>query len=88
MDPQRRGNGPGDNRSFFLSLVGFFLESGLHEHGAYLVDSLWDCAGSRLRDWDTATGMLLGNGESYTGINWDKLGMGLGHGDRDVTGER
>ncbi|XP_066064572.1 cohesin subunit SA-3 isoform X5 [Chamaea fasciata] len=62
LDPQRHGAGPGDNRSFFLRLVGFFLGSELHDHAAYLVDSLWDCAGSRLRDWDTAAGMLLAPG--------------------------
>ncbi|NXS55892.1 STAG3 protein, partial [Brachypteracias leptosomus] len=31
----------------------------LHEHAAYLVDSLWDCAGPRLRDWDTISALLL-----------------------------
>uniref|UniRef100_A0A8B9SHF8 Cohesin subunit SCC3/SA HEAT-repeats domain-containing protein n=1 Tax=Anas platyrhynchos TaxID=8839 RepID=A0A8B9SHF8_ANAPL len=31
----------------------------LHQHAAYLVDSLWDCAGTQLRDWDTAGGLLL-----------------------------
>ncbi|KAM4754593.1 LOW QUALITY PROTEIN: cohesin subunit SA-3-like [Cyanocitta cristata] len=40
-------------------LADFFLHSQLHEHAAYLVDSLWDCAGSLLRDWDTATALLL-----------------------------
>ncbi|XP_032940131.1 cohesin subunit SA-3-like [Catharus ustulatus] len=60
LEPESPGPGPGANRGFFLRLLRFFLGSQLHEHGAYLVDSLWDCAGSRLRDWDTATGMLLG----------------------------
>nr|XP_013798513.1 PREDICTED: cohesin subunit SA-3 [Apteryx mantelli mantelli] len=31
----------------------------LHEHAAYLVDSLWDCAGPRLRDWETMSALLL-----------------------------
>ncbi|NXL54670.1 STAG3 protein, partial [Podilymbus podiceps] len=31
----------------------------LHEHAAYLVDSLWDCAGPRLRDWETISALLL-----------------------------
>ncbi|NWZ60641.1 STAG3 protein, partial [Haliaeetus albicilla] len=31
----------------------------LHEHAAYLVDSLWDCAGPRLRDWETISTLLL-----------------------------
>ncbi|XP_051632577.1 cohesin subunit SA-3-like [Manacus candei] len=60
LDPQKHGNGNGDNKTFFQLLVTFFLDSELHEHAAYLVDSLWECAGSRLRDWDTATGLLLG----------------------------
>eukprot|EP00064_Thunnus_orientalis_P013981 superscaffoldBa00002361_g14022 len=30
-----------------------------HEHGAYLVDSLWGVAGSELRDWETMTALLL-----------------------------
>ncbi|XP_050194875.1 LOW QUALITY PROTEIN: cohesin subunit SA-3-like [Myiozetetes cayanensis] len=59
LDPQKHGNGNGDNRTFFRRLVTFFLDTELHEHAAYLVDSLWDCAGPRLRDWDTATGLLL-----------------------------
>ncbi|NXT36598.1 STAG3 protein, partial [Pelecanoides urinatrix] len=33
--------------------------SQLHEHAAYLVDSLWDCAGPRLRDWETISALLL-----------------------------
>ncbi|XP_077049166.1 cohesin subunit SA-3-like [Agelaius phoeniceus] len=53
--------GAGDSRGFLLGLARFFLQAELHEHGAYLVDALWDCAGQRLRDWDTATAMLLGN---------------------------
>lgn len=30
-----------------------------HEHGAYLVDSLWTAAGAELRDWDVMTALLL-----------------------------
>ena len=30
-----------------------------HEHGVYLVDSLWGVAGSELRDWETMTTLLL-----------------------------
>ncbi|XP_059693681.1 cohesin subunit SA-3-like isoform X2 [Haemorhous mexicanus] len=62
LDPARHGDG--DPGSFQRSLLRFFLRSALHEHAAYLVDSLWDCAGSHLRDWDTATGLLLGTGTS------------------------
>lgn len=31
----------------------------LHEHAAYLVDSLWRVAGSELRDWEIMTTFLL-----------------------------
>ncbi|KAM4820558.1 cohesin subunit SA-3 isoform 2-T2 [Thomomys bottae] len=46
-------------RNFFYLLTAFFVESELHEHAAYLVDSLWDCAGFRLKDWENLAGMLL-----------------------------
>ncbi|XP_069655750.1 cohesin subunit SA-3 isoform X2 [Haliaeetus albicilla] len=63
LDPQRgAGREPsrdGDNRTFFRLLLAFFIESELHEHAAYLVDSLWDCAGPRLRDWETISTLLL-----------------------------
>ncbi|KAF1516199.1 Cohesin subunit SA-3, partial [Eudyptes sclateri] len=63
LDPQREaGREPshdGDNRIFFRLLLAFFIESELHEHAAYLVDSLWDCAGPRLRDWETISALLL-----------------------------
>ncbi|XP_071588596.1 LOW QUALITY PROTEIN: cohesin subunit SA-3-like, partial [Heliangelus exortis] len=50
---------PGATKNFFRLLLNFFLESELHEHAVYLVDSLWDCAGSQLEDWDTITSLLL-----------------------------
>ncbi|NXU23523.1 STAG3 protein, partial [Thalassarche chlororhynchos] len=63
LDPQRERGGEssrdGDNRTFFRLLLAFFIESELHEHAAYLVDSLWDCAGPRLRDWETISALLL-----------------------------
>ncbi|XP_042653951.1 cohesin subunit SA-3 isoform X2 [Tyto alba] len=63
LDPQRgvdrEPSRDGDNRVFFRLLLAFFIESELHEHAAYLVDSLWDCAGPRLRDWDTISALLL-----------------------------
>ncbi|XP_035170125.1 cohesin subunit SA-3-like, partial [Oxyura jamaicensis] len=72
--------GTGDNRTFFRLLLAFFIESELHQHAAYLVDSLWDCAGARLRDWDTAGGLLLeeapGEGGQLggTGRHWEGTG--------------
>ncbi|NWS65090.1 STAG3 protein, partial [Chunga burmeisteri] len=63
LDPEREVDREpsrnGDNRTFFQSLLAFFIESELHEHAAYLVDSLWDCAGPRLRDWETISALLL-----------------------------
>ncbi|MGH0157995.1 UNVERIFIED_CONTAM: hypothetical protein FKN15_034697 [Acipenser sinensis] len=35
----------------------------LHEHAAYLVDSLWDSAGTLLRDWERITELLLEGAE-------------------------
>ncbi|CAJ1058981.1 cohesin subunit SA-1 [Xyrichtys novacula] len=45
--------------SFIQILISFYIQSEFHEHGAYLVDSLWSSAGSELRDWETMTALLL-----------------------------
>ncbi|XP_062457485.1 cohesin subunit SA-2-like isoform X2 [Rhea pennata] len=45
------------------TLIRFFLESELHKHVAYLVDSLWDWAGKFLKDWECMTTLLLKNTE-------------------------
>ncbi|XP_029113462.1 cohesin subunit SA-1 isoform X2 [Scleropages formosus] len=52
--------------AFLLLLVSFFIQTEFHEHAMYLVDSLWDCAGKELRDWETMTSMLL----QEKGQNW------------------
>ncbi|NWU12009.1 STAG2 protein, partial [Cephalopterus ornatus] len=44
-------------------LIHFFLESELHKHVAYLIDSLWDWAGKCLKDWECMTTLLLKNAE-------------------------
>ncbi|KAM6291536.1 cohesin subunit SA-2-like [Porphyrio hochstetteri] len=44
-------------------LIRFFLESELHKHVVYLVDSLWDWAGTLLKDWECMTTLLLKNAE-------------------------
>lgn len=36
-----------------------FDVSQLHEHGAYLVDSLWECGSELLKDWETMISLLL-----------------------------
>uniref|UniRef100_A0A803T4Q9 Cohesin subunit SA n=1 Tax=Anolis carolinensis TaxID=28377 RepID=A0A803T4Q9_ANOCA len=43
------------------TLIIFFLESELHSHVTYLVDSLWDWALSVLKDWECMTALLLEN---------------------------
>ncbi|XP_069826922.1 cohesin subunit SA-2-like isoform X2 [Dendropsophus ebraccatus] len=40
-------------------LLDFFLESKLHDHVTYLVDSLWDCMPGFLKDWQCMTSILL-----------------------------
>ncbi|XP_077387251.1 cohesin subunit SA-2 [Festucalex cinctus] len=53
-------NGDGTNSDFFQILISFYFQSEfLHEHGIYLVDSLWDVAGSELKDWECMTSLLL-----------------------------
>ncbi|XP_007954074.1 cohesin subunit SA-3 [Orycteropus afer afer] len=56
---RERHQSPRSQRTFFHLLLTFFVESELHNHAAYLVDSLWDCAGSQLKDWDSLTSLLL-----------------------------
>ncbi|KAJ0049771.1 hypothetical protein NL108_003532, partial [Boleophthalmus pectinirostris] len=53
-----------DNAAFIQMMIAFYIQSKCQEHGAYLVDSLWNVAGSELRDWETMTAYLL----SDTGI--------------------
>uniref|UniRef100_UPI0037E9BAFF cohesin subunit SA-1-like n=1 Tax=Semicossyphus pulcher TaxID=241346 RepID=UPI0037E9BAFF len=48
-----------DHATFFQILISFYIQSEFHEHGAYLVDSLWAVAGSELRDWETMAALLL-----------------------------
>ncbi|XP_036910849.1 cohesin subunit SA-3 [Sturnira hondurensis] len=56
---RERRRSPLAQRTFFHLLLSFFVESELHDHAAYLVDSLWDCAGSQLKDWESLTSLLL-----------------------------
>uniref|UniRef100_UPI00398F70BE cohesin subunit SA-1-like n=1 Tax=Pristiophorus japonicus TaxID=55135 RepID=UPI00398F70BE len=58
------------NGEFIKLLLTFFLESELHEHCAYLVDSLWDHTGPVLRDWEGMTELLLEEiGEDEEGLS-------------------
>nr|XP_025720514.1 cohesin subunit SA-3 isoform X4 [Callorhinus ursinus] len=61
---RQRRRSPRAQRTFFHLLLSFFVESELHNHAAYLVDSLWDCAGSQLKDWESLTSLLLEKDQS------------------------
>ncbi|XP_020834836.1 cohesin subunit SA-3 isoform X3 [Phascolarctos cinereus] len=60
-------------RNFFYLLLAFSMESELHDHAAYLVDSLWDCAGSQLKDWESLTGLLLEKDQSLGDVQENTL---------------
>lgn len=45
--------------SFFSHLISPSDVLQLHEHGAYLVDSLWECGSELLKDWETMISLLL-----------------------------
>ncbi|NWR63871.1 STAG2 protein, partial [Bucorvus abyssinicus] len=61
---QPKGAGkPGTSTNQLKRLIRFFLESELHKHVAYLIDSLWDWAGKFLKDWECMTTLLLKNAE-------------------------
>ncbi|CAF2968574.1 unnamed protein product [Rotaria sp. Silwood2] len=46
------------NTAFIHLLVQFFIESELHEHATYLVDSMWD-QHPMMKDWECMTDILL-----------------------------
>ena len=46
------------NTPFVRDLIQFFIESELHEHAAYLVDSMWD-VNEMMKDWECMTDLLL-----------------------------
>ncbi|KAG7269026.1 hypothetical protein CRUP_010741 [Coryphaenoides rupestris] len=59
----------------FLGRLEFFTSRfKCHYHGAYLVDSLWDVAGSELRDWETMTSLLLQGCEQGQGLSYQEEG--------------
>ncbi|CAM9222717.1 unnamed protein product, partial [Lampetra planeri] len=43
----------------YLKYVGWTLHDRLHEHAAYLVDSLWESSQELLKDWECMTELLL-----------------------------
>lgn len=54
----KRGKDRLPNTPLIRDLVQFFIESELHEHGAYLVDSFID-NNSMIKDWECMTDLLL-----------------------------
>lgn len=54
----RRGKLRSPNAPLVRDLVQFFIESELHEHGAYLVDALID-SNPMMKDWECMTDLLL-----------------------------
>ncbi|XP_034064022.1 cohesin subunit SA-2 isoform X2 [Gymnodraco acuticeps] len=59
IDSENQVNGTSGNADLLQILITFYMQSEFHEHGAYLVDSLWGVAKSELRDWETMTTVLL-----------------------------
>ncbi|NXS94362.1 STAG2 protein, partial [Jacana jacana] len=61
---QPKGGGKfGASTDQLKRFIRFFLESELHKHVTYLIDSLWDWAGKFLKDWECMTSLLLKNTE-------------------------
>lgn len=61
----RKGKKRSENTPLIRDLVQFFIESELHEHAGYLVDSLWDVS-PMIKDWECMVDLLLeeaGKGE-------------------------
>lgn len=54
----KRGKKRSPNTPLIRDLVQFFIESELHEHGAYLVDSLIE-SNPMMKDWECMTDLLL-----------------------------
>uniref|UniRef100_A0A3Q3BKL0 Cohesin subunit SCC3/SA HEAT-repeats domain-containing protein n=1 Tax=Kryptolebias marmoratus TaxID=37003 RepID=A0A3Q3BKL0_KRYMA len=72
MATDTQGKDQSRNAAFFQILISFYIQSEFHEHGTYLVDSLWAVAGSELRDWETMTALLLqdaGEEQDQTALN-------------------
>ncbi|XP_032315615.1 cohesin subunit SA-3 isoform X1 [Camelus ferus] len=70
---RERRRSPHTQRTFFHLLLSFFVESELHDHAAYLVDSLWDCAGPQLKDWESLTSLLLEKDQSLGDVQESTL---------------
>ncbi|XP_013364942.1 PREDICTED: cohesin subunit SA-3 isoform X2 [Chinchilla lanigera] len=70
---RERHRSPHAQKTFFHLLLYFFMESELHDHAAYLVDSLWDCAGPHLKDWESLTSLLLEKDQNLSDVQENTL---------------
>ncbi|KAG8430668.1 hypothetical protein GDO86_020184 [Hymenochirus boettgeri] len=61
--------GTKDNARQLKILLTFFCENELHEHLAYLVDSLWDCNPGFLKDWQCMSSILLQDTNEKDALN-------------------
>lgn len=59
FEPQREASEVPGPLARLVLLPCFVLHPQFHDHAAYLVDSLWDCASVLLKDWQVLTGLLL-----------------------------
>ncbi|EHA98436.1 Cohesin subunit SA-3 [Heterocephalus glaber] len=70
---RERHRSPHAQRTFFHLLLYFFMEIELHDHATYLVDSLWDCAGPHLKDWESLTSLLLEKDQNLSDVQENTL---------------
>ncbi|CAF1516489.1 unnamed protein product [Adineta ricciae] len=56
--PSNQSKKRSQNTAYMHLLVQFFIESELHEHATYLVDSMWD-QHPMMKDWECMTDILL-----------------------------
>ncbi|ETE60106.1 Cohesin subunit SA-3, partial [Ophiophagus hannah] len=59
FEPQEEGEESRQHLARLVLVQCFVLHPQFHDHAAYLVDSLWDCASTLLKDWPVLTGLLL-----------------------------
>ncbi|RVE67552.1 hypothetical protein OJAV_G00103820 [Oryzias javanicus] len=71
ISKENEENNNNNNAAFFHVLISFHTQNEFHEHGAYLVDSLWRVAASELRDWETMSAMLLQD----AGLQYEEEGV-------------
>ena len=57
-----------DNKPYLLLLIQFLIESELHEHPSYLIDSMWEIH-PMLKDWKCMTELLLVNEDQLNDLN-------------------